>query len=115
MYNSEIQGVVYQCITFFFTVLALNDLQDKVLSMGGRELSGYCLPQPQTVDNDRFVRVHRRKIDYNQGEQAAYVECNLPLLTTGQREVYDCFCSMIDDDEGGMLFLDAPGEQVRPF
>ena len=35
--------------------LALNDLQDKVLSMGGRELSEYGLPQPQTVDNDRFA------------------------------------------------------------
>ena len=28
--------------------LVLNDLQDKVLSMGGRELSEYGLPQPQT-------------------------------------------------------------------
>ena len=34
--------------------LALNDLQDKVLSMEGRELSEYGLPQPQAVDNDRF-------------------------------------------------------------
>ena len=37
--------------------LALKDLQDKVLSMGGRELSKYGLPQPQAVDNDRFARV----------------------------------------------------------
>ena len=36
--------------------LALNDLQDKVISMGGRELSEYGLPQPQTVDNDRFAQ-----------------------------------------------------------
>ena len=35
--------------------LALNDLQDKVLSMGGRELSEYGLPQPQAVDSDRFA------------------------------------------------------------
>ena len=35
--------------------LALNDLQDKVLSMGGRELSKYGLPQPQAVDSDRFA------------------------------------------------------------
>ena len=53
--------------------LALNDLQDKVLSMGGRELSEYGLPQPQTVDNDRFARVYHREIDYNQGEQEAYM------------------------------------------
>ena len=49
--------------------LALNDLQYKILSMGGRELSEYGLPQPQAVDNDRFARVYHREIDYNQGEQ----------------------------------------------
>ena len=95
--------------------LALNDLQDKVLSLGGRELSEYGLPQPQVVDNDRFARVYRREIDYDQGEQQAYVEHNLPMLTADQREVYDCFCSMIDGDEGGMLFLDAPGGTGKTF
>ena len=95
--------------------LALNDLQDKVLSMGGRELSEYGLPQPQAVDNDRFARVYRREIDYDQGEQQVYVERNLPMLTVDQREVYDCFCSMIDGNEGGMLFLDAPGGTGKTF
>ena len=95
--------------------LALNDLQDKVLSMGGRELSEYGLPQPQAVDNDRFTRVYRREIDYDQGEQQAYIERNVPMLSSDQREVYDCFCSMIDGDEGGMLFLDAPGGTGKTF
>ena len=71
--------------------LALNDLQDKVLSMGGRELSEYGLPQPQAVDNDRFARVYSREIDYNQGEQQAYVEHNLPMLTADQRGVTIAF------------------------
>ena len=74
--------------------LALNDLQDKVFSMGGRELSEYGLPQPQAVDNDRFARVYRREVDYDQGEQQAYVERNLSMLTADQREVYDCFCTV---------------------
>ena len=95
--------------------LALNDIQDKVLSMGGRELSEFGLPQPQAVDNDRFARVYHREIDYNQGEQQAYVEHNLPMLTADQREVYDCFFSMIDGNEGGMLFLDAPGGTGKTF
>ena len=54
--------------------LALNDLQDKVLSMGGRKLSGYGFPQPQAVDNNRFARVYRREINYDQGKQQAYVD-----------------------------------------
>ena len=95
--------------------LALNELQDKVLSMGGRELSEYGLPQPQIVDNDKFARVYLREIDYDQGEQQTYVECNVPLLTTDQQDVYDCFCSMIDKNEGGMVFLDAPGGTGKTF
>ena len=38
-----------------------------------------------------------------------YIEHNLPMLMAEQTEVYDCFCSMIDGNEGGMLFLDVPG------
>ena len=87
----------------------------KVLSMGGRELSEYGLPQPQTVNNDRFARVYHREIDYDQAEQQAFVEQNVPLLTADQRQIYDCFCSMIDGEEGGMLFLDAPGGTGKTF
>ena len=81
----------------------------------GRELPEYGLPQPQTVDNDRFARVYHREINYDQGEQCTYVEHNLPLLTSDQREVYDSFCSMITGNDGGLLFLDAPGGTGKTF
>ena len=45
----------------------------------------------------------------------AYVEHNVLLLTADQKHVYDCFCSMIDSNEGGMLFLDAPGGTGKTF
>ena len=48
--------------------------------MGGIQLSEYGLPQPQTVDNDRFAREHHREISYDRGEQQAYVERNAALL-----------------------------------
>ena len=95
--------------------LALNDLQDKVLSMGGRELPEYGLPQPQSVDNNTFARVYHREINYDQGEQRTYVGLNLPLLTSDQREVYDCFCSMIDAYEGGIFFWMLHMVKVRRF
>ena len=40
---------------------------------------------------------------------------NVPMLTADQQQVYDYFCSMIDGDEGGMLFLDAPGGTGKTF
>ena len=92
--------------------LALNDLQDKVISMGGRELSEYGLPQPRAVDSDRFARVYHREIDYDQGEQQAYVEHN---VTADQREVYDSFCFLVESNDGSMLFLDAPDGTGKTF
>ena len=82
---------------------ALNDLQDKVLSMADKKLSEYGLPQPQTVDNDRLAWEYSREIYYDQGEQQAYVDHNVSLLTADQQDVYDYFC-MIDRNEGGMVF-----------
>jgi len=43
------------------------------------------------------------------------VEQHAALLTTDQQEVYDYFCSMIDRNEGGILFLDAPGGTGKTF
>ena len=50
-----------------------------------------------------------------QGEQQAFVEQNVHLLTTDQQQVYNSFCSMIDSDDGGMLFLDATGGTDKTF
>ena len=61
------------------------------------------------------MRVYHREINYDQGEQRTYIKHNLPLLTSDQREVYDIFCSTINGDDGGMLFLDAPGGTGKTF
>ena len=72
--------------------------------MGGRQLSEYGLPQPQVVDNDRIAREYHREINYDRGEQQAYVEHNAALLTVDQCDVYDSICSMVDRNQGGVLF-----------
>ena len=95
--------------------LALNDLQDRVLSMGGQQLSDYGLPQLVAVDSNRLARDYQREIDYDRGEQQAYVEQHAALLTSDQREVYDYICSMVDANQRGILFLDAPGGTGKTF
>jgi len=92
--------------------LALNDLQERVVSMGGRQLSEYGLPQPRAIDTNRFAREYR---SYDQRGQQAYVDCNAALLTVDQHDVYENFCSLVDRNEGGVLFLDAPGGTGRIF
>ena len=97
--------------------MALNDIQDKVATFhGSRQLSVYGLPQPRAVDNDRLA--HAGSLsgkNYDRSEQQAYVEQHASLLTSDQQEVYDCFCSMVDRNKGGILFLDVPGGTGKTF
>ena len=44
-----------------------------------------------------------------------YMEQHATLLTIDQKEVYDYFCSMVDANQGGILFLDAPGGTGKTF
>ena len=46
-------------------IFNLADLQERVISMGGGGLSEYGLPQPQTIDSDRFARGYCREISYD--------------------------------------------------
>ena len=52
---------------------------------------------------------------YNQGEQQAYVEHNLPMLTWRSVKGLRLLFSMIDGNIGSMLFLDAPGGTGKTF
>ena len=54
--------------------------------MRGRWLSEYIIPQPQAVDNDGFAREYRWEINYDQGEQQAYM-WNVMLLCLQQTSV----------------------------
>ena len=83
--------------------------------MGGWQLLDYGLPQPVAVDSNRLARDYQREIDYDRGEQQAYVEQHAALLTSDQREVYNYFCSMVDANQGGILFLDTPGGTGKTF
>lgn len=43
--------------------IALTDLHDIVISMGGKQLTEYGLPQPQAVDDNMFAQIYRREIE----------------------------------------------------
>ena len=83
--------------------------------MGGRELSSYGLPQPQAVNVERLSHEFSREVNYSIQEQEAYVQSNSPILTPDQRDVYNCFCSLIERGEGCIVFLDAPGGTGKTF
>ena len=51
----------------------------------------------------------------NVKSKPTYVEHNAALLTVDQHDVYDCFCSMVDRNQKGVLFLDASDGTGKTF
>jgi len=74
----------------------------------GKKQSGYARL-------DRLSNGYSSEINYSIEEQEAYVHCNEPLLTADQRDVYNYFCDLIEREEGGIVFLDAPGGTGKTF
>ena len=66
---------------------ALNDIQDKVLRMGGQELSTYGLPVPPQGAGERLAREYRCETNYHVEEQASISSSNQELMTHDQRTV----------------------------
>ena len=62
----------------------LNDLQEKVISMGGRQIFEYGLPK--AVDNDRFAREYCQEISYDRGEQQTI--CRMSCCFAYSRPTY---------------------------
>ena len=78
--------------------------------MGGKQITEYGLPQPQTLDNNMFAQIYRHEIEYDQREERTYVTHHVSLLTVDQREVFESFCAMMKRDKGGILFLGGTGK-----
>ncbi|XP_055920291.1 uncharacterized protein LOC129951943 [Eupeodes corollae] len=52
---------------------------------------------------------------YDPNELIQSVQTNVPLLNLKQREVYDTLINAINDGNGGLFFLDAPGGTGKTF
>ena len=94
---------------------ALWRLQEQVLHLGGKELTTYGLPQPSNAQRERISRPMLRETNYNSDDLAAYVEANEPLLNSDQKKAYDVILNALNEDKGGLLFLDAPGGTGKTF
>ncbi|XP_053949398.1 ATP-dependent DNA helicase pif1-like [Anastrepha ludens] len=73
------------------------------------------MPTPDRGMNDAFNRELEREREYDLHELILSVQTNVPLLNPKQREVYDTLINAIDDGNGGLFFLDAPGGTGKTF
>jgi hypothetical protein len=82
---------------------ALNDIQDKVLCMGGQELSTYGLPVPTQNAGERLAREYRRETNYIAEEQGLISSTNQENMTVDQLAVFQQFMSAVDRNKGWFL------------
>ncbi|GFY56789.1 ATP-dependent DNA helicase, partial [Trichonephila inaurata madagascariensis] len=85
---------------------ALLLIEDMCYLMCGSLLIRLGMPAPNREMNDAFSRELEREREYDHQELDLVV---LPLLNSQQKEVYNTLMKVIDDENGGLYFLDAPG------
>ncbi|CAB3258294.1 unnamed protein product [Arctia plantaginis] len=92
---------------------ALLLIEDMCYLMCGSSLIRLGMPAPNREMNDAFNRELEREREYQ--ELDLVVQTNVPLLNSQQKEVYDTLMKAIDDGNGGLYFLDAPGGTGKTF
>ncbi|XP_055604727.1 uncharacterized protein LOC129752961 [Uranotaenia lowii] len=93
---------------------ALIMIEDACLLMCGSLLSKLGMPAPNRTMHDAFNREIEREQAYDQDALAQVVQTNIPLLNHQQKDVYDTLMRAIDDGNGGIFFIDAPGGLAKP-
>ncbi|CAB3247106.1 unnamed protein product [Arctia plantaginis] len=90
-------------------------IEDMCYLMCGSLLIRLGMPAPNREMNDAFNRELEREREYDHQELDLVVQTNVPLLNSQQKEVYDTLMKAIDDGNGGLYFLDAPGGTGKTF
>jgi ATP-dependent DNA helicase PIF1 len=94
---------------------ALLLIEDMCYLMCGSLLVKLGMPTPDRGMNDAFNRELEREREYDRNSLNQSVRTNVPLLNPQQKEVYDTLMKAIDDGNGGLFFLDAPGGTGKTF
>ncbi|KAK4320910.1 hypothetical protein Pmani_008282 [Petrolisthes manimaculis] len=93
---------------------ALSLLEDKVISLDGKELKEYSLPAPCRRRHNLAQEVMRETC-YDPEALSNHIAENEPKLHPEQRHAYNCILNSAMGSEGGIFFLDAPGGTGKTF
>ncbi|XP_073835848.1 uncharacterized protein, partial [Musca autumnalis] len=94
---------------------ALVMIEDMCYAMCGSLLIRLGMPSPNRGMNEAFERELHREHEYDTNTLSQMVRTNVPLLNPQQKEVYVTVMKAIDEGNGGMFFLDAPGGTGKTF
>lgn len=94
---------------------ALILIEDMCLLMSGNLLCKLGTPPPNRSMHDAFNRELEREIDFDRVALSQAVRTNVPMLNPEQKQVYDELMQAVDNGNGGIFFLDAPGGTGKTF
>ncbi|XP_043262445.1 uncharacterized protein LOC122403156 [Colletes gigas] len=89
--------------------------EDMCLGMASKALAQLGMPSPNRSRNDIFNQDLLREQNYDPNVLTNYVQENIPKLNQQQKLAYEKIMQEIDNGNGGMYFLDAPGGTGKTF
>ncbi|RCN45090.1 hypothetical protein ANCCAN_08900 [Ancylostoma caninum] len=101
------------CTEIFNQALIL--LKDKCISISSKTLSELGLHAPSRTGAELVQSEVLRERNYDIEELKNFVQADEPLLVPDQRLAYEAITDMIRSGNGGIFFLDAPGETGKTF
>lgn len=94
---------------------ALILLENKCIEIGNQTLIQLGIQPPQRNEFDALNTELLNEKSYNVEELGKYIEQNKPLLIESQKHAYDIIINHIEKQQGGIIFLDAPGGTGKTF
>jgi len=95
------------------TVLVL--IEDIILNMTGKPFTQFGLPSPVRQTTEDISREMLRELTYDPHTMNEYVRFNEDLLNAEQQTIYNKVLHRINENEGGIIFIDVPGGTGKTF
>lgn len=94
---------------------ALIAIEDLCLAIANKALGQLGLPSPDRPMHALFDVEMRRETGYDVNDLQAFVNSNVPKLNGQQKHVYETIMQAVQNNVGGLYFLDAPGGTGKTF
>ena len=94
---------------------ALILIEDKCLAISNQTLIQLGIQSPKRSHLDVMNSEFLRETNYNIDELRLYIQHNKPLLIESQKQAYDIIMDYYKKQQGGIIFLDAPGGTGKTF
>ncbi|GBP65295.1 hypothetical protein EVAR_48001_1 [Eumeta japonica] len=90
-------------------------IEDQCLTIANKLLIEVGMIAPNRSMHDSFNQELNRELQYNVDTLQEFVRNNVPLLNEQQKQVYETLMQAVDNNTGGLFFLDAPGGTGKTF